>query len=149
MTQDALKLARLRDDDSDDELSPLCKSIVDGTHADVKPRRSRDADMISELAARITRLEAANKRAAKKSTVSKRDFDFAIETIGGFVGKEIRPILERIENWQRNLLACAGQASGIKTCVAMKASLSLTKDHFGFALRHRTIALATMHPHFD
>ena len=52
--------------------------------------------MISDLITRIAKLEAANKRAAKKSTVSKRDFEFAIETIGHFVGKELNPILERL-----------------------------------------------------
>ena len=45
---DALKLARMRDDD-EAELSPLCRSIIDGTHQAVKPRQSHDADIISEL----------------------------------------------------------------------------------------------------
>ena len=103
---DALKLARMRDDD-EAELSPLCRSIIDGTHQAVKPRQSHDADIISELVTRIAKLETAHKRLAKKSTVSKRDFEFTIECIGGFVGKELDPILERIA-------ALEAQSSGVK-----------------------------------
>ena len=96
---DALKLSRVNQADDDmPELSPLCRSIVDGEHQAVKPR-SRDDGVISDLQSRIAKLEAAHKRAAKKSTVtvSKRELDFVIETIGGFVGKELDPILSRIE----------------------------------------------------
>ena len=79
---DALKLARLLDSDDDELLSPLCRSIVDGTHQTRKrDDRSEQLDQIAALTARIAKLEAANKRAAKKSTVSKRDFEFAIESI--------------------------------------------------------------------
>ena len=101
---DPLRLSRAALDGDDDCLTPLTRAIVEGRHTDVRPRRSRDDDAISDLATRIAKLEAAHKRAAKKSTVSKRGFEFAIECIGGFVGKEIRPLLERIEKLEAQSL---------------------------------------------
>ena len=67
---------------------------------------------ISDLVTRIAKLEAAHKRAAKKSTVSRRELDFVIETIGRFVGKELDPILERLDE--------VGSAirSGVGRCLA-------------------------------
>ena len=105
----AFKLSRVNPADDDmPELSPLCRSIVDGTHQAAKPR-SRDDGGISDLVTRIAKLEAAHKRAAKKSTaaVSRKDFEFAIETIGMFVGKELDPIVQRIEKLE-------AQSSGVK-----------------------------------
>ena len=102
---DALRLARAQSDD-DEVLSPLCKSIVDGTHQAAKPR-SRDDGVISDLVTRIAKLETANKRKKSTSTVSRKDFEFAIETIGRFVGKELDPIVQRIEKLE-------AQSSGVK-----------------------------------
>ena len=108
---DAFKLSRAALDDDDEALSPLCRSILDGTHRDVRPKCEDQAllrDEIAALTKRITSLETANKRAKKStSTVSRKDFEFAIETIGRFVGKELDPILQRIEKLET-------QSSGVK-----------------------------------
>jgi len=103
----AFKLARVNQCDDDmPELSPLCRSIVDGEHQAVRPKHDDRADMLRDLVTRIAKLEAASKRAPKKSTatVSRKDFEFAIETIGSFVGKEINPILRRIEQLEASPL---------------------------------------------
>ena len=72
---------------------------------------------------RIAKLEAASKTSGKEidSAVSRKDFEFAIETIGRFVGKELNPILQRIEKLEARLRGEMGRR-GMTACAAQKAS---------------------------
>jgi hypothetical protein len=74
---DALRLARAAQSDDDELLSPLCKSIVDGTHQTIRKRddRSERLDQIAALTARIAKLEAAAKRGTSRKKIAKADMD--------------------------------------------------------------------------
>jgi hypothetical protein len=58
---DTLRLARFNDDNSvDDALTPLCRSIIDGEHRDVRPQRNdRATELRDEMLALANRVAKA------------------------------------------------------------------------------------------
>ena len=84
MMSDALRLARLRDDDSDDDvLSPLCQSIVDGTHQTRKrDDRSERLDQIAAVTTSVAKVEAAAHRGTSRKKITKADMEFMAEALG-------------------------------------------------------------------
>ena len=103
MTNDALRLARMiGDDEFDDELSPLCRSIIDGTHQNIKPKRDAHRDEIAALTRRIAKLEAGAKRGTSRNKkISKADMELMAEAIGNCLGQELQPLQKRIEKLEQ------------------------------------------------
>ena len=122
MTHDALKLARAAlDDDSegDSDLSPLCRSIVNGEHRDVRSRddRSERVDEIAEIKSRLSKLEAAAKRKPSRRKMEKADMELFADAIGNVLGEAIEPLMQRIEKLeQRSELKWAGVWSAGMRC---------------------------------
>ena len=115
MTHDALKLARAAlDDDSegDSDLSPLCRSIVNGEHRDVRSRddRSERVDEIAEIKSRLSKLEAAAKRKpSRNKKMTQSDMETLASAIGNCLGQELQPLMQRIEKLEsRSELKWAG-----------------------------------------
>ena len=110
MTHDALKLSRALQSDDDELLSPLCKSIIDGTHVNV-PRRSRDDDraqLLGEIAAltkRITALETSAKRTTPRNKkMTRADLEMFAASIGKCIGEELQPLTQRIDELEKRSL---------------------------------------------
>jgi hypothetical protein len=105
---DPLRLARaaLDDDSEGDVLSPLCKSIIDGTHQTRKrDDRSARLDQIAALTARITKLETAAKRKpSRNKKMTQSDMETLAAAVGNCLGQELKPILERIEKLEAQSL---------------------------------------------
>ena len=116
MTHDALKLARAAlddDSDGDSELSPLCRSIIDGTHQNIRPKR----DDLAEIKSRLSKLEAAAKRKPSRRKMEKADMELFADAIGNVLGEAIEPLMQRIEKLeQRSELKCAGVWSAGMRC---------------------------------
>ena len=115
MTNDALRLSRAAlDDDSDGDLSPLCKAIIDGEHRDVWPRRDDRADEIAaqlrDLKSRIAKLETATKRTPRASRkINKADMELLADAIGKCLGQELKPLEQRLTKLEaRSELKWAG-----------------------------------------
>ena len=115
ITHDALKLARAAlDDDSegDSDLSPLCRSIVNGEHRDVRSRddRSERVDEIAEIKSRLSKLEAAAKRKpSRNKKMTQSDMETLASAIGNCLGQELQPLMQRIEKLEsRSELNWAG-----------------------------------------
>ena len=90
------------DDEFDDELSPLCRSIIDGTHQNIKPKRDAHRDEIAALTRRIAKLEAGAKRGTSRNKkISKADMELMAEAIGNCLGQELQPLQKRIEKLEQ------------------------------------------------
>ena len=96
---DALRLARAQSDD-DDALSPLCKSILDGTHQTIRKRDDR-ADEIAALTKRVAQLEANDAKRKPSRRMEKADMELLSSAIGNVLGEAIEPLHKRIEQLEK------------------------------------------------
>jgi len=102
---DAWKLSLALDNDDMPELSPRCRAIANGEHRDVRPRPSRDDQILSgEIAALTARIARLEKKKSPKA-ITRRDFETLVETIGSVLGqtlqKEFAPILQRLDELEK------------------------------------------------
>jgi hypothetical protein len=102
---DPLRLARAAlDDDDASALSPLCRSIIDGTHQTIRKRddRGERGDQIAALSVRIAKLEAAAKRKpSRNEKMTQSDMETLADAIGKCLGQELQPLQKRIEQLEK------------------------------------------------